>query len=497
MKKLLTILIAMMMVCSIFATGKEETKSSDEKVVTMLYKDNAAYPFKEDWATLQWIKEETGITLKPQLVPESDWNVKKEIVMNSGEIPNIVASTFVTSTDVASGLVLPISDYEDRMPNFQKYIKDYNLREEIDSKRFSDGKYYSLPSKSRNGKIQDQQWIIRTDIFEKHGIKIPTTMDEMFEAGVQLKELYPDSTPITNRFKAANIMTGFASAFGVIAGWTIGDGMLYDYDNKEWVYAPVSEGYKQMLTYMNKLLEAGVLDQEFSTLDSTVYEQRIVQGDTFMMYDWSGNMVRYNAQGKDINPDYQVKVIYPPEGSEGNYAVGWKATWDQSMYLPASLADDEEQLAVVLEYLDWSYSDEACVLLTFGKEGETWEYNDAGFKVFMEAGEIDYTAKYGLDNNNYCIREDNDFLYGTLSDDQAKLFKKIALDGVVPPVNPNSPLSMEETEEIGIISSTCLDFVNQNTEKFIFGTKDMSEWDAYVAELKGKGYEKLVDLYNK
>ncbi len=496
MKKFICLALALTMVVSTFAGGNKEKENSGEKVVSMLYKDNAAYPFKEDWATLQWIKEETGVTLDAQLVPESDWEVKKGIVLNSGEIPDIIASTFVTSSDVVSGLILPVSQYEDRMPNFQAYIEKYNLREELDATRFADGNYYNLPAKARNGKIQDQQWIIRTDIFEKHGIKIPTTMDEMYEAGVQLKKLYPDSTPITNRFGSANILTGFASAYGVIAGWTYGNGMTYDFDTKEWFYVATSDGYKEMLTMMNKMLKAGVLDMEFSTLDSTVYEQRIVQGDTFMMYDWSGNMVRYNSQGKDVDPNYQVKVIYPPEGSDGNYALSWKATWDQGMMLPASLADDEEQLQVVLDYIDWSYSDEASVLLTFGKEGETWKYNDAGYKVYMEAGVVDYSAKYGLDNNNYCIREDNDFLYGTLSADQAALFEKIALDGVVPLVNPQSPLTPDELEETNVLMGTCNDYVTQMTEKFIFGTEKLANWNDFVATLKAKGYEKIVKLYN-
>ena len=497
MKKLICLLLALLVAFTLFAQGNEEESKTDGVVVSMLYKDNAAYPFKEDWKALQWMKEETGVTLKAQLVPESDWAVKKEIVMNSGNIPDIIASTFVESADVVSGLILPVSQYEDQMPNFQKYIDKYNLRAEIESTRFADGNYYNLPSKSRNGKIQDQQWLIRTDIFEKHGIAIPTTMEEMYEAGVKLKALYPDSTPITNRFGAANIMTGFAAANGVIAGWTIGDGMHYDYDNGQWYYAPASDGYKSMLTYVHKLLEAGVLDQEFSTLDSTVYEQRIVQGDTFMMYDWSGNMVRYNAQGKAIDPSYQVKAIYPPEGIDGNHAVGWKATWDQGIMLPASLADDEEHLAEVLDFLDWTYSEEACVLLTFGKEGETFEYNEDGYKVYIDRETVDYPAAFGLDNNNFCIREDNDYLYGTLSADQAELFSRIAADGVVPPVNPKSPLSADELEEIGITTSTCLDYVNNMTEKFIFGSESLDNWDEYIDTLESKGYKKIVELYNK
>ena len=56
--------------------------------------------------------------------------------------------------------------------------------------------------------------MIRTDIFKKHNIKIPTTLDEVLEAGKKLKELYPDSVPITNRFQQGNLMSGLGAGFG-------------------------------------------------------------------------------------------------------------------------------------------------------------------------------------------------------------------------------------------------------------------------------------------
>ncbi len=515
-KKVLSVLLASVMMASVLTgcgeeattdtattdttevadTTEEAEAPAEAAVISMLYSDNAAYPLNEEWPVLQWIKEEANVVLDLQPVPESDWDAKKEIVLNSPDMPDIIARSFATSTDVASGILLPISKYEDRMPNFQKYVEEKGLRTALEAQRFSDGNYYTLPCKSRDSKVQDQQWLIRTDIFEKNGIKVPTTMEEVYEAGLKLKEIYPDSTPITNRFGEANIYTGFASAFGTIAGWTIGDGMYYDYDAAEWVYAPTTDGYKQMLEYVAKLVKDGVLDQEFGTLDSTVYEQRIVQGETFMMYDWTGNIDRYNKQGVELDPDYNVTPIYPPEGSEGNYGVGWKQFWDQGYILSASLADDEEHLNEVLAYLDWGYTDEAQVLLTFGKEGETYKLNENGNMVYLDET-IDYSAAYGLDNNSFCIRENTDFLYGKLNAEQVALFEQIAADNVVPMTNPQSPLSPDELEESQIYTGTLLDYVNQVTASVVYGKDDAPAWDDFVAECEAKGSTKLVELYNK
>ncbi|MFI3175233.1 MAG: extracellular solute-binding protein [Bacillota bacterium] len=475
-------------------SASDSASGSEGAVISMFYSDDPTYVYKEDWPVWDWIEEATGVTFDLTIVPNSDYIAKRELMFTGGNIPDIVTKTFPTGADIASELLLPISDYEDRMPNFQAFIEETGMREEIDSRRAADGKYYSMPAKVHPSRLQDQQWMVRTDIFEKNNIAIPTNMEEMLEAGIQLKELYPNSTPITNRFGSANILTGFAGAYGTIAGWTIGDTMYYDYDADEWIFAPTTDGYKEMLATMNALMENGVLDQEFSTLDSSVYEQRIVNGETFMMYDWAGNTSRYMQQGTAIDPDYMVLPIVPPTGFDDEYALGWKASWSQSMVFPASLAEDEAQLDAVLKFLDWGYTEEAEVLLTFGKEGETYEVNEEGTLVFLDPN-MDYAAGYGLMNNSLSIREHEDFLYGSLSADAVAVFDEIAAIGAVVMPNPQVPLSVDQLDDIQIYTSSLVDYVSTMTEKYIFGDESLDNWDAFVAECESKGASKVTAVY--
>ena len=67
---------------------------------------------------------------------------------------------------------------------------------------------------------------------------------------------------------------------------------------------------KNMAIYVNKLLKSGVLDPEWATTTPEDYERKIVEGNTFIMYDWSPNIVRYNLQGTQNNPEYNVEPIY-------------------------------------------------------------------------------------------------------------------------------------------------------------------------------------------
>lgn len=507
-KKILSLLLAATMTVTAFtgcgnnnadetsATGANDSKPSNDYTVSMLYSDNAGYPYKKDWKVLDYIKEGCGATLKIQAVPESDYDTKRDLILTSGNIPDIVSKTFPKQKDVFAGLYLPVSKYEDKLPNFKKFIDDNNLRDELNNTRFSDGNYYGLPVKLHSTRLQDQQWLVRKDIFEKNNIKIPTTLDELYDAGKKLKEIYPDSTPITNRFTADNIMTGFAGAFGTIAGWTAGEGFPY-YNEAEdkWEFSATTDKWKNMLTYVNKLYKDGILDKEFSTLDSTVYEQRITQGKTFIMYDWTGNIKRYNEAGVENDKDYEVTPIFPIKGTDNNYALSWHASWGQCMVLPATLEKDEKHLNEVLKYIDWCYSDEACQLLTFGEDGNQSTIDKDG--IHRWNGTTDWAAQDGLDNNAFCMREDEDFLYSALSKEQTDLFKQIADAGCVAKPNPASPLTPEQSAQIEIYNADVNDYVKESMEQFIFGKRPLSDWDKYVKECEGKGSNKIIDLYNE
>ena len=71
---------------------------------------------------------------------------------------------------------------------------------------------------------------------EKIILPMPTTLEELKDVALKLKELYPESTPISNRFYTNNIMAGIAGAYNTIAGWTLGDGMFYDEKQDNWVF---------------------------------------------------------------------------------------------------------------------------------------------------------------------------------------------------------------------------------------------------------------------
>ena len=401
----------------------ESGKVSDTTIkISMLYADNASYPYKSDWLVWDEIKKATNVELDMQVVPDSDYTTKQQIIFNSGDIPDIVTKTIAKTEDAQSGILLPISDYLDKMPNFKKYIEENDYTAEIESLREADGKFYTLPNRCHDIRVQNHSWLIRKDIFEKNNIPIPTTLDEVYQAGKKLKEIYPDSKPIINRFGAGNILSVIAPGFGTSGGWGLtNNGYVYDEKSDKWVVAPTSDNYKEMLMYMNKLYEEGVLDPEFTTLESATYEQLVTQGKTFIMIDWIGNQIRYNLEGKKLEADFDVEPIFPVKGSDGDYASRPTLKYENGWVLPTSIKD-KPYFSTVLRFIDWFYTDEAAQLLTFGVEGETFEKDAAGNLGFIDKTK-DISKEFGLYNGSLGIRIHDDYDLAYEGEEISNLFK--------------------------------------------------------------------------
>ncbi|WP_434578887.1 extracellular solute-binding protein [Thermoanaerobacterium thermosaccharolyticum] len=211
-------------------------KSDKPLEFTMLYSDHPNYPYKSDWLLWKAIKDATNVSLKLTIVPMSDYTQKRSLLISSGQAPEIIPKTYPGQEIpfVSSGAILPVSDYIDQMPNFSREIKEWGLQNDINSLKQADGKFYVLPLLHQTYTMQ-YSLAIRQDIFEKNNIPIPNTWDELESALKKLKELYPNSIPMSDRWQGKALIGEALPTFGVpIAGsdglfdWTQTSTVLYN-----------------------------------------------------------------------------------------------------------------------------------------------------------------------------------------------------------------------------------------------------------------------------
>ncbi len=197
----------------------------------MLYSDHPNYAIKNDWLFWQELTKRTNITITPSVVPASDYNQKRSLVVSAGDAPFIIPKVYPPQETpfVASGAVLPVSDYLDLMPHFKDKIEKWKLGAQIDTLRQEDGKFYVLPGLHEEV-WQDYSLAVRTDVLQELGLAAPRTWDELHTTLKAMKAKYPDSYPFSDRFAipdpGGNLLNMIALAYGTTGGW--------GYHNETW-----------------------------------------------------------------------------------------------------------------------------------------------------------------------------------------------------------------------------------------------------------------------
>ncbi|MBT2657129.1 extracellular solute-binding protein [Bacillus sp. ISL-18] len=488
-------------------------KASKPITFTTMYNDAAWYAYKKDWLLWNEITKRTNVTLKPTVVPMSDYAQKRSLLISSGDAPLIIPKTYPGQETpfVSSGAILPISDYVKYMPNYMDKVKKWNLQPEIDNLRQADGKYYVLPG------LHEEVWpdytlAVRTDIFEKNHIAIPKTWDEFEAALKKLKEIYPDVTPFSDRWSTTGAVSPLgallqyaAPTFGTVGGWGTTNYVTFDQDKNKFIFAGASKEYKEMLTYFNGLIKEGLLDKESLSQSDDQAIQKFVNGKSFVISSNSQEIVTMRtSMDKTLGAGkYSIAKIDVPGGPKGNVIAGSRL---ENGIMISAKAKDDPNFKALLQFIDWFwYSDEGEELAKWGVEGTTYKKEnskrvlmpDINFLGLNPSGTKDLRVDYGFGTGSFAYGGTTDLLQSTMSDEEIKFQDSMHKNKEVLPVNPPYPMSATDQEQATLISTPLTDTVKQNTAKFILGTRPLSDWNSYVSELKAKGMDKYLDMINK
>ncbi|MGO1569174.1 MAG: extracellular solute-binding protein, partial [Brachybacterium sp.] len=122
-------------------------KATEPIQVSMLWTDWPEVPVEDSWRLFEHIKEITNVEITLTHIPFSDATEKRSLLISAGDAPTLIPLVY-TGEDapfVSSGAVVPLSDFADKMPNFQKYVEEWDLAEMINNLKQEDGKYYMVP----------------------------------------------------------------------------------------------------------------------------------------------------------------------------------------------------------------------------------------------------------------------------------------------------------------------------------------------------------------
>lgn len=491
------------------STSASQTMDGSKPIeISLSYSDNATLPFKEDWLTIQEVQRRTNSKLKFEVIPIADYNTKVSLMLNTGENTTDVILYQGTKGENASlalnGALVPISDYSEWTPNFNKLVEEFGLQEDLDQVRLKDGKYYYLPSLF-DTPFYDGGLIMREDFLKENNLEQPKTYEDLYNILKLYKEKNPDSYPLTVLVGPRVLYRMTMPAWGISLGKNSSSGsytLSWDYDKQEYFPGAISEQYKEYLKFFSKLYAEGLLDPEMAEpIDGDKWTQKMASGSavaTFAYYDQIGGV---EAASKIDGLKLQM---YPAlEGPAGAHHQPKSRTGAGIMF-PSKTAQRPDFEQVVRTVDEIFFSEENAKLWCLGVEGETYT---------MDGDNIVYADS--IQNSPDGIYKHMQLAYGCGSDvtqmvwvnsremtkydeNYAEINKTVAEMGdVIQPVPPTPMFDDLTAEEAGLLQTPLADTWERWANDFITGAKDVEkDWDAYVAEMQNKGIDDFCKLYN-
>lgn len=450
------------------------------------------------------IEAATGVDVLFECPPNDSEDAYKMMIA-SGQLPDVImwAKSAATVRMYDDGTVIDLTELiAEHAPNLNRiYTERPELRKEVET---ADGRLYYFPSINPMQTVEEvcrksyQGFIIRKDWLDKLGLAYPNTIDEWYEVLTAFKQRdpngngYQDEIPYDGRS-----LYCFMPAFGVLNTFCVKtDGTV--------AFGLMEPEYKAYLETMNKWYSEGLLGS-----NCLIHSEQ-----------WLTNNIVNNLTGAYLGLDnawrYHLPEIQKTAADANLLAVPWVRNSQTGIrYTPLEhvathMADVVTVITsacknpeAAIRFIDYMYSEEGSNLLTWGVEGESWEWKDGRKQLTEHALSAD-PEKGWINLYNYAIghasfpKYDGETVVLASYPEEQLIAERTWADASTALVYP--PYITMSVEDQAFCDGVMDDVYNYITEmeiKFITGEEPLSNFDVYVNQLDKMGVSQALEIYRE
>lgn len=463
--------------------------------ISIVIGSHSSWPYNENWIFWKYLREAVGGQINLQVIPNTEIDTKVTLMMASPkEFPDLihVIGKGIADRFAPSGALIAIDDHLDKMPNYTEFwdsVPEAEREELLLRRKSNDGKTYYPQVYGQERAMNVRCWMYRKDIFEKHGLTPPETMDELYDTAIKLKTLYPDSYPLSLRSGLSNI-----SVIGPSWKPYFTSSAYYDFKNEKWNYGASEPTMREIVEFLIKLRDNGLVPPDFLTITSKSWEELVSTNRGFFMPEYQTRLDFFNIPNQKHNPEFFMDAMKPPKATGHNMVAKYNV--DPTGYVICNTGD-QTRINNAIKFIDWYYTDEAAELMSWGREGETFEIVDGKRRFITSEGDDSAPKmKYGAHTYGLYLRLIPEAADAVVSKEQAAT-TDLALKYTEENYNPALWLAFTDEEQriIDDIGATINAYKDEMLSKFILGQVSLTKWDMFLSELENMGLEELLDTY--
>lgn len=488
MKKLVSLLLALWMLCGF--CGLASAEAEEPIVITIMSQEHQHSVLNNDVYTFKTLDEMFNVTFDFQMISSSAYSEKVNLVLATGEYPDIMyASPDSMAQYYDANVVQELTEIiPEKIPNFltacetasSSYLK--NIKDDS-------GRYWYLT------KIEYSNYnlfpYLNQDWLDEVGMEVPATIDELYDVLVAFKELKGDDAIIwtSGPWTGNYIWPTVLEYFGARNWWMHEEIGTY-------VYGPYerADNLKDALAFMNKCWNEGLMDPDWMSRDDDSINAKINSGEV-------GFFITYGDNGNTWGPGGTAGVNYTMPGpfttENGDPYVEPTTMIGGYYYIMAGI--EPEKLDKICEVMNYIYSDEGILLMSYGEEGVTYTLDGDGNPVFTdlvlkhELGGVNGRRQFGVNPGPFPHVSTGDAwgqIVGDVSN-QALLKHEKYWVPASPVLTPTVEESAEQTQLIADIQK----YVDSSIVQFIVGEMSLEEeWDTYLETLEKLNVERYMEV---
>lgn len=418
----------------------------------------------------------------------------------------LLTSSQINDYGIVGGKFVNYLDYLNIMPNLAKTYEDYP--ETLAASTQINGEVYNLfqvAGPTSTGTTARPH--VRLDVLENAGItELPTTVDELYDQLVILKEKNGEPGMILDTNKINGMVPMLYAAFGTL------NNLDFDDDGTgKVVYGRVSDQMKHYYEFLNKLYEEELMNREWLTLDTTALNQFAKSGKVAYMTQPAAQSLTQ----EDLNGNWDNLGCLAPLTSEYDNTQTLPGRIDYRPVAGMYINKDSEYVEELCKMFDIAFATEEVVegtglygqAFTYGYENVDWVLNDDNtYDQIVPEGFDSFTAYQNQALRWWDFgRADKFGSAVTSAPGNAQVRQKGYVENVIPymateHIFPQQQELLKFTdEEQYVIDNKYADislYADEMQAKFITGVADIEkEWDAYVAECEKMGLAEVLEVY--
>ncbi|QOV20280.1 extracellular solute-binding protein [Blautia liquoris] len=449
----------------------------------------------------QELEKRTGFDLDMVHVENKE---AMNLLLASGELPDAIGYNFQLnytgdeSKAIQDGLIYPMSEefVKKNAPDYWKAISENP--EILKQVKTPEGDIYGFAFILGDEILKGGYgMLVRDDWCRELGIELPETPDEFYDMLEAFKDKKGAEVPLCIRSETLIEMLQrgvITSPFHLVcADNYVDDGkVVIGYEQPE---------FKDVLTWLNQLYSEGLLDPNFSTVDSDTVEANILTGKSGASSgtagSFMGNLLSTNREDKN----YSLAGIKNLVGTKGDTPKYGHYNTDVvgAVNVITTACKDPETVA---KYFNFGYTKEGHMLYNFGIEGKSYEMVDGKpkFTDLILKNPDGLTAQqalseYELAYGNGPFVQDKDYLLQYYQDDRQKdALKKWGDNNAKDYKMPKITINAESAGEYSSLLSELITYRDEMIIKYVRGEESLDGFDTYLDTLKSMGIDKVQEI---